>query len=103
MPMDIRKLALGLGAFAAGAAAFAFGARRFGSGSATGTGDSDGHVPTDLMKDEPVRLQDRAIEAFRPDPLAVPTAEEREALRPATGPVPSLANARGTVAASSGA
>ncbi|HEX8553738.1 MAG TPA: hypothetical protein VF695_03435, partial [Sphingomonas sp.] len=65
MPMDIRKLALGFGAFVAGAAAFAFGARRF--GSATGTGGSDGHVPTDLMKDEPVRLQDRAIEAFRPD------------------------------------
>jgi hypothetical protein len=38
----------------------------------------------------------RAPEAFRPDPTAVPTAEERESLRPATGPAPSLAADRGT-------
>ena len=48
------------------------------------------HVPTDLMADAPVTIHTRAPEAFRPDPTAVPTPEEREALRPATGPAPSL-------------
>ena len=39
---------------------------------------------------------DRAPEAFRPDPTAVPTKAEREALRPATGPAPSFAADRGS-------
>ena len=43
----------------------------------------------------------RAEEHFRPDPTAVPTAEEREALRPATGPAPTLAADRGSITADS--
>ncbi|MBB5716116.1 hypothetical protein [Sphingomonas aerophila] len=54
------------------------------------------HVPTDLLGDEPPRPGDRAPEAFRPDPTAVPTPEEREALRPATGPAPTLVADRGS-------
>lgn len=56
------------------------------------------HVPTDLLSDEPVTAATRAPDAFRPDPTAVPTAEEREALRPATGPAPSLSADRGDFA-----
>lgn len=54
------------------------------------------HVPTDLMGDAPVSKDTRAPDAFRPDASAVPTAEEREALRPATGPAPTLAADRGS-------
>jgi len=59
---------------------------------------SAGHAAPDLAAGEPVTKFTRAPEAFRPDPTAVPTAEEREALRPATGPAPSLAADRGTFA-----
>jgi hypothetical protein len=47
---------------------------------------SEGHAVPDLALDKPrPGAGDRAPDAFRPDPTAVPTAEEREALRPATG------------------
>ena len=55
------------------------------------------HVPTDLLSDAPVTTATRAPDAFRPDPTAVPTAEEREGLRPATGPAPTLAADRGSM------
>ncbi|MEG3163047.1 hypothetical protein U1701_00395 [Sphingomonas sp. PB2P19] len=43
------------------------------------------HAVPDLAPGKPhPGPTDRAPEAFRPDPTAVPTAEEREALRPAT-------------------
>jgi len=54
------------------------------------------HVPVDLIADEPVTTATRAPEAFRPDPTAVPTDAEREALRPATGPAPTLVADRGS-------
>ena len=54
------------------------------------------HVPTDLMGDAHPGNDSRAVEAFRPDPTAVPTEEEREALRPATGPAPTLVADRGS-------
>ena len=57
-----------------------------------------GHPAPDLAPDAPAPGPDsRAPEHFRPDPTAVPTAEEREALRPATGPAPSLAADRGAI------
>ena len=57
-----------------------------------------GHPAPDLAPDAPAPSADaRAPEHFRPDPTAVPTAEEREALRPATGPAPTLAADRGSV------
>ena len=54
------------------------------------------HVPTDLLADAEVTAGTRAPDAFRPDPTAVPTAEERESLRPATGPAPTLVADRGS-------
>lgn len=54
------------------------------------------HVPTDLMGDARPKPGDRAPAAFRPDPTAVPTSEERESLRPATGPAPTLVADRGS-------
>lgn len=54
------------------------------------------HVPTDLMGDRPPTANDRAIDAFRPDPTAPVPPEMRDSLRPATGPAPSLAADRGT-------
>ena len=54
------------------------------------------HVPVDLIADEPVTIATRAPEVFRPDPTAVPTDAEREALRPATGPAPSMVADRGS-------
>lgn len=54
------------------------------------------HVPTDLMGDSHPGNDTRAVEAFRPDPTAVPTEEEKKALRPATGPAPTLVADRGS-------
>ncbi len=48
------------------------------------------HVPTDLLADRAPGAHDRAPAAFRPDMDAPMTPAEREALRPATGPGPSL-------------
>ncbi|MDT8758629.1 hypothetical protein MZO42_07960 [Sphingomonas psychrotolerans] len=41
------------------------------------------HVPTDLMGDEHPGPEDRAVEAFRPDPTAPIPDGERDAFRPA--------------------
>lgn len=54
------------------------------------------HVPTDLMGDTHPGADARAAEPFRPDPTAVPTDAEKEALRPATGPAPTLVADRGS-------
>jgi len=54
------------------------------------------HVPTDLMGDHHPGNDSRAVDAFRPDPTAVPTDAEKEALRPATGPAPTLVADRGS-------
>lgn len=54
------------------------------------------HVPTDLMGEAHPGAGDRAVDAFRPDPTAVPSEEEKESLRPATGPAPTLVADRGS-------
>ncbi|MDP1027634.1 hypothetical protein Q5H91_10450 [Sphingomonas sp. KR1UV-12] len=55
------------------------------------------HAAPDLALDQPrPGAQDRAPDAFRPDPTAPVPASLRESLRPATGPAPSLAADRGT-------
>jgi hypothetical protein len=54
------------------------------------------HVPSDLIGGRHPGAGDRAPEAFRPDPTAVPTDAEKEALRPATGPAPTLVADRGS-------
>jgi hypothetical protein len=87
--MDIKKLGLGLGAFAAGAAAWVIGTR-----AAAGKPARPSARPRE--PDAIPALADRAPEKFRPDPTAIPTPEEREALRPATGPAPSFAADRGS-------
>ena len=55
------------------------------------------HTAPDLALDKPrPGATDRAPDAFRPDPTAIPTKAERESLRPATGPAPSFAADRGS-------
>lgn len=56
-----------------------------------------GHPVPDLAANAPTPGTDRAPEAFRPDPTAPVSPEEREALRPATGPAPSLVEDRGAM------
>ena len=59
------------------------------------------HAAPDLALDKPrPGPTDRAPEAFRPDPTAPVPESEREALRPATGPAPTLV--AGTSVASQG-
>lgn len=115
--MDIKKLALGLATFVGGAAALtaaavAFGRREGGSeaGAPLRTDAADGpapareqhrdisvaasgegHAAPDLAAD--AAPGQRAPEAFRPDMDAPMTPEEREALRPAPGPSPTLVDA----------
>lgn len=118
--MDIKKLALGLGAFLGGTAALTGAAVALGryrpSPKPAGQDDAapqppaaadgpapsfapvresapagdEGHAADDLAGDAPVTLRSRAPDAFRPDMDAPMTAAEREALRPATGPAPTL-------------
>lgn len=86
-------VALGAGVLAVGAALFGrwFSARRPGAA---------GHAAPDLAADQPAPgTGDRAPPAFRPDIDAPMTPAEREALRPATGPAPSLED-RGAVRSS---
>lgn len=56
------------------------------------------HAAPDLAADAPVPGTERAPVDFRPDPTAPVPASEREALRPATGPAPTLAADRGEMA-----
>lgn len=59
---------------------------------------ADGHPAPDLDRDSPrPTAEDRAPEHFRPDPTAAVPPEDREALRPATSPSPSLVADRGAV------
>ena len=123
--MNARNLLLGLGTFAAGTAALAVGAvalatRRSDAakgaegqhepapqpaaaellqgppphdyGAPTGL---EGHAVPELAPGQLVDRTTRASEAFRPDIDAPMTPAEREALRPATGPAPSLVSDRG--------
>ena len=49
------------------------------------------HAAPDLALDQPrPGPGDRASEAFRPDPTAPVPESEREGLRPATGPAPTM-------------
>ncbi len=57
------------------------------------------HAAPDLALDKPhPGPTDRAPEAFRPDPTAVPSKAEYDSLRPATGPAPSMVANRGDLA-----
>ncbi|WP_375380198.1 hypothetical protein [uncultured Sphingomonas sp.] len=91
-----RNVAIGataaLGALAAGVVA----AFHFGKAAAPGNAE---HPAPDLAPDAPPPGRDgrRAPEAFRPDPTAAVPASEREALRPATGPSPSMVADRGSM------
>lgn len=65
---------------------------------------TEGHAAPDLaLNKERPGPADRAPEAFRPDPTAPVSAADREALRPATGPVPSMVEPRGSMASQTGA
>lgn len=61
------------------------------------------HAAPDLALDKPhPGPKDRAPDAFRPDPTAAVPASEREGLRPATGPTPTLVEPRGSIASLTG-
>ena len=83
--MKLRHFAMGLGALAAGFAATAISLGRRRSNA------QEGHAAPDLAAD--AAPTERAPVAFRPDMDAPMTAAEREALRPATGPAPTLVGA----------
>lgn len=86
----------GVGLLAAGAAAIGLGAA-LGAALLFRSRRPEGHPAPDLAADQPApTAHTRAPEHFRPDPTAVPTAEEREALRPATGHAPGFSADRGT-------
>lgn len=115
-PSDRR---LGVTLLSAGAAALglgaAFAALFLRRKAAPADGPADGHAVPDLAPDAPspqlttapsnaepeaaAALEVRAEDHFRPDPTAIPTAAEREALRPATGPAPTLVADRGSITA----
>lgn len=92
-------------------AASAIGAVIAGVGAAIGMGWLDRfrpggdaeHEAADLAADAPTPGTVRAPDAFRPDPTAPVPASEREGLRPATGPAPTLSATRGEVANQTGA
>lgn len=109
--MKLRNVVLGLGSFAGGVAALAIGGVALatrrpseGEGSTdngptpkpqpapTGT---EGHAAPDLAAGQDLGSDHRAPTAFRPDMDAPMTDAEREALRPATGPSPSLVSDKG--------
>lgn len=78
---DAKAIALGtlsVGAVVGAIAAAAFGILKLGR-----RGGDAGHVPTDLMGDARPGPEDRAIDAFRPDPTAAVADNERDAFRPA--------------------
>lgn len=91
-------------------AATAVGAVIAGVGAAIGMGWLDRFLPArdaehdapDLAADAPTPGTTRAPEAFRPDPTAAVPASERDGLRPATGPAPTLSATRGEVANQTG-
>jgi hypothetical protein len=94
-------VAAGIGAVAAGL----FGALRFGLfdkllDKRTSGGE---HPAPDLKPSAPTPGTTRAPVDFRPDPTAAVPESERESLRPATGPAPTLAATRGEVANQTGA
>jgi hypothetical protein len=67
-----------IGALAAGV----FGLLKLGRRLTPAPGAAE-HVPTDLMGDKHPGFEDRAVDAFRPDPTAPIPAGERDAFRPA--------------------
>ncbi|MBW6522107.1 hypothetical protein KZ810_01215 [Sphingomonas sp. RHCKR47] len=94
-------VAAGIGVVAAGL----FGALRFGLFDKLLASRPSGgeHPAPDLRPSAPTPGIDRAPVDFRPDPTAAVPASEREALRPATGPAPTLAATRGELANQTGA
>jgi hypothetical protein len=70
-------------AVSVGSALAALAAAAFGLYRLAARRPSEGTEPTDLMGDSHPGADDRAIEAFRPDPTAPVPESEREALLPA--------------------
>lgn len=119
-PRGLGRTAAGLGAVAAIAGAVWFGlfgplfrAKENGAADPGPTGDAGAvpgfrpdlqptasggeHAVPDLAPDAPTPGSTRAVDAFRPDPTAPVPPEMRDALRPATGPAPSLVEDRGSM------
>lgn len=94
------KIALGVTAGLGAIAAIMVGVLGFGR-RRTALGAE--HAAPDLAADAAPVGSQRAPDAFRPDPTAPIPASEREALRPATGPGPSMVAMRGEMANQTGA
>lgn len=80
-----KSIALGtlsVGAIIGALAAALLGARKLGRVKPGDIGDGE-HVPVDLMGDTHPGPNDRAVDAFRPDPTAPIPEGERDAFRPA--------------------
>jgi hypothetical protein len=75
--------AIALGTLSIGAVVGAIAAAAFGIVKLGRRGGDAGHVPTDLIGDARPGPEDRAIDAFRPDPTAAVPDNERDAFRPA--------------------
>jgi hypothetical protein len=83
----------GIGALSIGALLVAAGAALVGAVVRARQSGGAEHEAPDLALDQPrPGADDRAPIAFRPDPTAPVSAAERESLRPATGPAPSMVN-----------
>jgi hypothetical protein len=83
----IAAVGVGTALVAGGAALFGILANRRGWLITPGNAE---HAAPDLALDAPRPGTTRAPDAFRPDPTAPVPASEREGLRPATGPAPTL-------------
>lgn len=94
-----RSVAIGVAAGLGAIAAIMIGLLGVTRRSAAGNAE---HPAPDLAAGAPIGVG-RAPEAFRPDPTAPVPESEREGLRPATGPAPSLSAMRGEMANQTGA
>ena len=83
----VAAISIGAAVLAGGAALLGLFAKRREGWFAPGNAE---HAAPDLALDAPRPGTDRAPDAFRPDPTAPVPESEREGLRPATGPAPTL-------------
>lgn len=83
----VAAISIGAAVLAGGAALLGIFAKRREGIFAPGNAE---HEAPDLALDAPRPGTDRAPDAFRPDPTAPVPESEREGLRPATGPAPTL-------------
>ncbi len=86
--MNFKRIGIGIGGIAGAAIAVVGGALLYDVAARKATRRREGHPAPDLAEDAPhPGPEDRAPDAFRPDPTAPVVAADREALAPATTPI----------------